>query len=177
MSYILATAGSNSSTSINFQLVKYTVSLLDTWETDLLELAKTEFPMYRADLEKARGIPGEISQLKIRIQNSSGIILSVNEHNGNPSAFFKNILDWLSRSERHFFADLPVLLMSASGGRRGASSSRGVVEQMIPRFGGRVVATFSLPGYHENFDPDAGIKEPGLAEEHRGALNTFLSEI
>ena len=177
MSFILAMAGSNSSTSINFQLVKFTVKLIDTPETDLLELAKTEFPMYRADLEKARGIPNEIKRLQTQIEDSSGIILSVNEHNGNPSAFFKNILDWLSRSERRFFADRPVLLMSASGGRRGASSSRGVVEQMIPRFGGRVVATFSLPGYYENFDPDSGIKEPGLAEEHKGALKTFLSEL
>ena len=158
MSFILAMAGSNSSTSINFQLVKFTVKLIDTPETDLLELAKTEFPMYRADLEKARGIPNEIKRLQTQIEDSSGIILSVNEHNGNPSAFFKNILDWLSRSERHFFADRPVLLMSASGGRRGASSSRGVVEQMIPRFGGRVVATFSLPRYYENFDPESGIK-------------------
>ena len=119
MSFILAMAGSNSSTSINFQLVKFTVKLIDTPETDLLELAKTEFPMYRADLEKARGIPNEIKRLQTQIEDSSGIILSVNEHNGNPSAFFKNILDWLSRSERRFFADRPVLLMSASGGRRG----------------------------------------------------------
>ena len=177
MSYILATAGSNSSTSINFQLVKYTVSLLDTRETELLELAKKEFPMYGEDLEKARGIPEEITRLKARIQNSSGIILSVNEHNGNPSAFFKNILDWLSRTERRFFADLPVLLMSVSGGKRGASSSRGVVEQMIPRFGGRVVATFSLPEYYENFDPESGITEPELAKQHKEALTSFLSEL
>ena len=177
MSYILATAGSNSSTSINFQLVKHTVSLLEDRDTDLLELAKTEFPMYGEDLEKARGIPEEITRLKKRIQDASGLILSVNEHNGNPSAFFKNILDWLSRDERRFFADRPVLLMSASGGKRGAASSRGVVEQMIPRFGGRVAATFSLPGYYENFDPERGITESGLAAAHKEALEKFLSEL
>jgi NAD(P)H-dependent FMN reductase len=177
MSYILATAGSNSSTSINFQLVKYTVRLLEDRDAELLELAKTEFPMYGEDLEKARGIPEEITRLKKRIQSASGLILSVNEHNGNPSAFFKNILDWLSRDERRFFADRPVLLMSASGGKRGAASSRGVVEQMIPRFGGRVAATFSLPGYYDNFDPDRGITESGLAEAHKEALGKFLSEL
>ena len=177
MAYILATAGSNSSTSINFQLVRYTTSLIEDREVNLLELAKTEFPMYGEDLEKARGIPGEISHLKTQIQTASGLILSVNEHNGNPSAFFKNILDWLSRDERSFFADRPVLLMSASGGKRGAASSRGVVEQMIPRFGGRVSATFSLPGYYENFDPESGIVDPDLAEEHQKALKTFLSEL
>ena len=133
--------------------------------------------MYGADLEKASGIPAGISRLKLRIQNASGLILSVNEHNGNPSAFFKNILDWLSREERSFFADRPVLLMSASGGKMGASSSRKVVEQMIPRFGGRVVATFSLPGFHGNFDPQSGITEAELAREHKEALNTFLSDL
>ena len=177
MSYILATAGSNSSTSINFQLVKYTASLLGDREVELLELAKTQFPMYGEDLEKAHGIPEEITRLKTRIQKATGLILSVNEHNGNPSAFFKNILDWLSRDERRFFADRPVFLMSASGGKRGAASSRGVVEQMIPRFGGSVAATFSLPGYYENFDPQSGITEAGLAKAHKEALNTFLSQL
>lgn len=177
MSYILATAGSNSSTSINFQLVKYTAGLLVNREVDLLQLSKLEFPMYGEDLEKAAGIPEEITRLKRRIQSASGVVLSVNEHNGNPSAFFKNILDWLSREERRFFEDRPVLLMSASGGKRGAASSRSVVEQMIPRFGGRVAATFSLPGFHENFDPGFGITDPGLALEHKEALKAFLSEL
>lgn len=177
MSYILATAGSNSSTSINFELVKYTARLVEEREVELLELAKTAFPMYGEDLEKARGIPEEISRLKTKIQASSGLILSVNEHNGNPSAFFKNILDWLSRDERRFFADRPVFLMSASGGKRGAASSRGIVEQMIPRFGGRVVATFSLPGYYENFEPDSGITDPELSDAHKKALQEFLIEL
>ena len=177
MSYILATAGSNSSTSINFQLVKYTASLVESREVALLELAKTAFPMYGEDLEKASGIPGEITLLKTRIQNASGLILSVNEHNGNPSAFFKNILDWLSRDERRFFADRPILLMSTSGGKRGAASSRGIVEQMVPRFGGRLVATFSLPGYYDNFDPESGITDPELSQAHKEALRTFLSQL
>ncbi|MEJ2585668.1 MAG: NAD(P)H-dependent oxidoreductase [Robiginitalea sp.] len=177
MSHILATAGSNSSTSINFQLVKYTTRLLGNREVELLELAKTEFPIFGEDLEKARGIPPEISRLKEKIQQSSGLILSVNEHNGNPSAFFKNVLDWLSREDRRFFANRPVLLMSASTGKRGAASSRAVVEEMIPKFGGKVIATFSLPSYNENFNPGSGIVNPDLAGAHKKALQAFLSAL
>lgn len=177
MSKIFVTAGSNSSTSINFQLAKYTASLLKDREVDLLELATWQFPMYSEDREASDGIPQSISDLKDRIQDSAGMVLCVNEHNGNPSAFFKNILDWLSRAERRFLSDLPVLLMSTSGGKRGAASSLGVVEQMIPRFGGRVVATFSLPGYYDHFDPQDGIRDPDLSGAHRKALEAFLSEL
>ena len=177
MSKIFATAGSNSSTSINFQLVKYTAGLLKDREVDLLELATREFPMYSEDREASSGIPEPVSALKDRIQASEGMVLSVNEHNGNPSAFFKNILDWLSREERRFLSDLPVLLMSTSGGKRGGASSLGVVEQMIPRFGGRVVATFSLPGYYDHFDPQSGISDAELSEAHRQALEAFLSAV
>ena len=177
MATILATAGSNSSTSINFQLVRYTAGLVTSHSLELLDLATHEFPMYRADLEREAGIPVEITELKGRIQVASGLILSVNEHNGNPSAFFKNILDWLSREDRNFLSDMPVLLMSASGGNRGGRSSRNVIEEMIPRFGARIVATFSLPGYYETFSPERGILDAELASGHRQALSEFLSAL
>lgn len=175
MASILATAGSNSSTSINFQLVTYTAGLVTSHSVELLELSRYEIPMYSADLEKEIGIPGVVTGLNQRIQGVSGLILSVNEHNSNPSAFFKNLLDWLSREDRKFLKDLPVLLMSASGGRRGGISSRTVIEELLPRFGARIVSMFSLPGFHEHFDPAAGIKDSGLAQEHREALSQFLA--
>ena len=173
MAEILATAGSNSSTSINFQLIKYTAGLLKDHSATLLELAQYDIPMYSADLERASGIPPVVEELKIRFQGAGGLILSVNEHNSNPSAFFKNVLDWFSRADRNFLSDTPVFLMSTSGGKRGASSSRSVVEQMLPRFGGKVVATVSLPQFYGNFDPASGITDPGLASEHRKALKNF----
>ena len=177
MSNILATAGSNSATSINFSLVKYTARQVTESPVKTLELAGYSFPMYSEDLEKSAGIPREVTELRLPLQQASGLILSVNEHNGNPSAFFKNLLDWLSRDERSFLEGTPVLLMSASGGKRGAISSRNAVEQMLNRFGAEVVACFSLPGYYENFSPEEGITETQLAASHREALNLFLSRV
>lgn len=174
---ILATAGSNSSTSINFSLIRYTASILGEHPVDVLELAGHTIPMYSEDLEKTSGIPKEISDLKSRIQGAGALILSVNEHNGNPSAFFKNILDWLSRDERKFLQGIPVLLMSASGGKRGGSSSRNVVEQMLTRFGAEVVSTFSLHSYYESFDPVKGITDREQELPYREALEAFLSRL
>ncbi|EAR15511.1 NADPH-dependent FMN reductase [Robiginitalea biformata] len=177
MANILATAGSNSSTSINFELVRYTVSLIEGHQVETRDLSKEDFPMYSKDLEDAHGIPPGIEGLHKRLREADGLVLSVNEHNGNPSAFTKNLLDWLSRKDRKFLEGLPILLLSASGGKRGAQSSREVVAKMITRFGAEVAAQWSLPSYYDNFDPEKGITDPELLEDHGRALDTFLAKL
>ncbi len=177
MANILATAGSNSSTSINLELVRYTVSLIDGHQVETRDLSKQNFPMYSKDLEDAHGIPPGIEALHQQFGEADGLILSVNEHNGNPSAFTKNLLDWLSRKDRKFLDGLPILLLSASGGKRGAQSSREVVARMLTRFGAELAAQWSLSSYYENFDPEKGITDPELREGHRQALDTFLATL
>ncbi|MCB0444022.1 MAG: NAD(P)H-dependent oxidoreductase, partial [Flavobacterium sp.] len=78
-------------------------------------------------------------------------LISVNEHNGNPSAFFKNVLDWLSRLDRKFLEGKKVFLLSTSNGARGGMSSLEVVKNMLPRFGAEVIDTYSLASFKENF--------------------------
>ncbi|MBT8210473.1 MAG: NADPH-dependent FMN reductase, partial [Eudoraea sp.] len=87
------------------------------------------------------------------------------------------VLDWLSRIDRKFLEDTPVLLMSASPGGRGAIGSLGIIKDLLPRFGAEVVATFSLPSFNQNFDPDKGIVEAELASLHAQALEQFLERI
>ncbi|RIV41933.1 NADPH-dependent FMN reductase [Flagellimonas pelagia] len=176
MAAILALAGSNSSTSINFRLVKLTVSLVQEREVQVLNMANYPFPMFSEDLEKEKGYSNALVELKNDIQKSKGLILSVNEHNGNPSAYFKNVLDWLSRLDRNFLEGTKVLLMSTSGGKRGAKGSLTVIENLLPRFGGEVITTFSLPSFYENFSDD-GILDATLKSEHQAALETFLESL
>ncbi len=177
MAKIIAFAGSNSSTSVNYQLVKHTVGLIEGHEVQLLNMANFPFPMFSVDLEKERGYSNSLNELRNDIQNANGLVLSVNEHNGNPSAYFKNVLDWLSRMDRSFLADTKILLMSASPGKRGGIGALGVVEQMLPRLGGEIVATFSLPAFFEAFEADNGIKEAELAQSHKSALDAFLGQL
>ncbi len=177
MATILAFAGSNSSTSINFQLVKYSASLIENHKIQLLNMANYPFPMYSEVIEKEKGFSNSLVELKNDLKKADGLIISVNEHNSNPSAYFKNIIDWLSRLERKFLDDKKVLLMSASPGGRGGVGALGVAEQMLPRFGAEIVATFSLPSFYDNLDSKQGIKDNDLAEAHKKALNQFLDAI
>lgn len=176
MAAILALAGSNSSTSINFKLVQYTTSLVQTHDIQELNMAKHPYPMFSEDYEKQNGYPDALVKLKDDFQQADALILSVNEHNGNPSAYFKNVLDWLSRIDRKFLEGTKVFLMSTSGGKRGGIGSLGVIENMLPRFGAEIVSTFSLPSFHENFK-DGGITDSDLKEKHQKALHTFLQTL
>lgn len=177
MAKILAFAGSNSSTSINFKLVKYTISTIRDHDIQVMDMSKYTLPMFSVDLEKESGYANALVELKDDIQQADGLILSVNEHNGNPSAFFKNVLDWLSRVELKFLDNTKILLMSTSPGRRGASSSMTIINNSLPRFGGEVVATFSLPSFNHTFEKKKGIIEEELAKEHQQAVNSFLAAL
>lgn len=174
MAKIIALAGSNSSTSINYQLVRHTCDLVEGHDIQLLNMANFPFPMFSLDREKEKGYSNSLNEFRSDIAKAEGMILSVNEHNGNPSAYFKNLLDWLSRIDLKFLDNTKVLLMSASPGKRGGQSSRAVIEQMLPRFGAEVLATFSLPSYYDNFSPDEGIKDAELKNAHAQALGDFL---
>lgn len=154
MSTILAFAGSNSSTSINHQLVTYLTTQLKETSFELFKLSDMDLIIYSEDEQEENGFPSSINQIYKHIQTSKGIIISVNEHNSNPSAFFKNVLDWLSRLDRKFLEDKKVFLLSASTGARGGMSALEVVKNLIPRFGGEVVDTFSFPTFKENFSTD-----------------------
>ena len=177
MATILAFAGSNSSTSINYKLVKYTASLIDAHEVQLLNMANYPFPMYSEDHEKEKGYLNSLIELRNDIQKADGLIISVNEHNSNPSAYFKNLIDWLSRLERNFLDGTKVFLMSTSPGKRGGLGALEVVGKAFPRFGAEIVATFSLPSFHQNLGNESNIVDAELAQDHKTALGQFLDSI
>lgn len=177
MAKILAFAGSNSSTSINQKLVEFTANKVSGHEIQVLHMAHFPFPMYSTDYESANGYSNSLVELKNDIQKSQGLILSVNEHNGNPSGFFKNLLDWLSRVDRNFMTGTKVLLMGTSPGRGGAKNAITVVEKMLPFFDGTMTASFSLPSFNHNFTIDQGITDATLAKEHEDAVKQFLNAL
>lgn len=176
MASIIAFAGSNSSVSINFKLVKFTAKLIDNHDVKVLNLLDYPLPMYSYDEEKNNGFSDVLISLKNEILHSDGILLSVNEHNGHPSAYFKNVIDWLSRVERNFLADKKIFLMATSEGQRGAISALELVEKLLLRFGGEINSTFSLPSFGENFDNEKGIIHTDLAAKHQNALKQFISK-
>ncbi|WP_340074148.1 NAD(P)H-dependent oxidoreductase [Leptobacterium sp. I13] len=178
MKTILAFAGSNSSSSINYRLVSYTTSLIENYDVQLLNMINYPFPMYSEDLEKEKGFPNSLIELHRDIRAAHALVISVNEHNGNPSAYFKNLVDWLSRFDRGFLADKKVFLMSTSPGKRGGIGSKAVVENMMVRMGATVEETYSLPSFHQKFSlQDNKIIDGQLASEFRDTVNSFITKI
>lgn len=151
MKNVIAFAGSNSSTSINKSLVKHVASLVTKGDVELVDLRDYDAPIYSADIEQA-GFPQPVLDLVEKLSQAEAYIIATPEHNGSLSAFMKNIIDWASRVERNFFGGKPVLLLSTSGGQRGAASALEDLNTKMKYFAGEVKAKFSLGSYYDTFD-------------------------
>lgn len=164
---ILGFAGSNSSESINKQLVEYTTSLFEHAEVEILDLNDYEMPIYGIDKENSNGIPQLAHDFAEKIDNADLLVVSLAENNGAYSVAFKNVFDWMSRiSGRSAFGDKPMLLMATSPGGKGGKFVLEMAKNRMPFSGGKVLETFSLPKFDDNFNEGKGI----INEE----LNTTL---
>lgn len=178
MKKILAFAGSNSSTSINHKLVEFVVSEINKHEIRVIKLVNYPIPMYSEDEEKNNGFPGMIMGLRQEISESDALIISVNEHNGSWGAFFKNVIDWLSRLDRNFLEGKKILLMSTSPGKRGGVSSLEYAKNVFPRFGAEILESFSFPSFYDNFSVEENtVTEETLLLGLNEVLSTFAHQI
>lgn len=164
----IAFSGSNSSKSINQQLVSYTATLVEN--TEVITLTDYELPMYNIDIEENDGIPQNVITLADKLATADKFIVSVSEHNGNISAFFKNTLDWLSRNNRNFLADKKIVILSTSPGKGGANSALKITEKTLPYFGGEVVGMLSIGGFYDNFKDEKLINKD-LDEKLRNIIS------
>lgn len=175
MKKIIAFAGSSSKTSINKKLVTYASSLLEDLDTTILDLNDYPLPVFSVDLEK-EGYPKEVSGFLNELKKADGFIVSLAEHNGNVTAAFKNILDWISRVELKLFFEKPMLLMSTSDGARAAKMAFEYGSVRFPRHGADIVATFSLPGFKDNFS-EGRIMDKELDDQLKKAVKTFQGKL
>jgi len=148
----IAFAASNSSKSINQKLINCVASQLD--KTEVIYLTDYNIPMYAMDIEEKLGIPDGVLQLDVKLSTANHLIISVCEHNGNLSAFFKNTMDWLSRHNSKFLKDKKVTLFSTSPGKGGGASALAAAKKMLPYFGAEIIATASLPSFYQNFSEE-----------------------
>lgn len=176
MKKILAFAGSNSSTSINQQLLDNVLSRIQGHEIKEIKLTNYPLPLFSIDIEKNEGIPINVTILKNLIMERDALVVAVNEHNGGPSAFFKNNIDWLSRANRNFLEGKKILLISTSPGKRGAKSSLEYAKNIFARFGGKVIESFSLPSFKDNFQ-EGKVTNEVLDMGIEDVLTTFAHQI
>lgn len=178
MKQVLCFAGSNSSRSINHQWVDFLASQLTLHQTQLIRLTDFSIEMFSEDVEREKGYPEGVKQLHQLIRKADALMISTNEHNGNPSAFFKNILDWLSRLDIEFLKEKKILLTSTSEGRRGALSSLEITEKLLQRFQGDIVESFNFPSFSKNFSVQKQeIVDVELAKTVRHSLTKFEQQL
>ncbi len=177
MKKILAFAGSNSSNSINQIFVKYVASQVTEHDVKVLQLVNYPLPMYSQD-EEAKGFNGMLLGLKQEISEVDALIISLNEHNGSFSAFFKNIIDWLSRLDREFLKNKKILLMSTSPGKRGGLAALEFGKKVLPRFGAEIIQSFSFPLFYDNFsEENLEVTNDILAIGLKEVIHTFSHQI
>lgn len=175
MKKILAFAGSNSSKSINQKLAEFIAGLMKENDVEVISLTDYKIPMYGEDLETKTGFPDELRSLHEKIKENNGIILSVAEHNGSLTAYFKNILDWLSRLDRNFLEGKKIFLVGTSPGGRGGGRAIEMAERILPYFKGEVVATFPFPSFPQNFSDE--ITNPELKDKLMQAIKDFTQSL
>lgn len=178
MKKIIAFAGSNSSTSINHKLVSYIVNSIENHEINLIKLVDYPLPIFSEDLEKEKGYPEQLSRLLDEIKAHDGVIISVNEHNGGPSAFFKNVMDWLSRIEYKFLEGKKVLLLSASNGKRGGLSSLQYTQGVLPRYNAEIISSMPFPSFSSNFSSETNtVTNNELSAQLQTQVESFLDAL
>ncbi|MDC6404638.1 MULTISPECIES: NADPH-dependent FMN reductase [Maribacter] len=153
MKKIIAFAGSNNPASINQKLIKYIIQEFPKSRIEFLDLKKYTLPIYSQEIEQ-KGIPNQAKELFQLFTSAEGFILASPEHNGLPSAFLKNTIDWLSRIDQRFFGDKPLLLLSTSPGATGGSTHLEILANLVQRWGGQLVGQFSLGNFQQNFNDD-----------------------
>ena len=159
MKKVVTIAGSNSQKSINKLLIEYAASLLKEVEIITIDLNDYILPIYGEDFEAENGIPTAVKRLDEIIDSADGFVISLAEHNGSYTAVFKNTLDWLSRINMQIWRERPMLLFATSPGGRGGATVLQSASAYFPFLGGKIIETFSLPSFYDNFKDGEVIEE------------------
>ncbi|WP_350287400.1 NAD(P)H-dependent oxidoreductase [uncultured Croceitalea sp.] len=175
MKKIITMAGSNSQKSINKCLLSYTSDLLENVEIISIDLNDYVLPIYGVDFEVENGIPTAVKRLDEIINTADAFIISLAEHNGSYAAVFKNTLDWLSRLDIKIWKERPMLLMATSPGERGGTTVLQSASTYFPFLGAKIIATYSLPSFYDNFK-DGEIIEENLKKELEDKTVGFSKE-
>ena len=173
---VIAFAASSSRKSINRQLVTYAGDLLRDAEVEVLDLNDFEMPLFSVDREAELGEPRQAREFYARIGACDGILVSFAEHNGNYSAAYKSLFDWVSRIDARVYQDKPMVVLATSPGKRGGRGVLDIALDSLPRYGAVVRASLSLPKFGEYFDRERGeVRDPALRRELEEAVNRLFA--
>lgn len=148
----IAFSGSNSSTSINQQVIHAALTMPEAKEISYIDISHWNLPIFSIDIEKKDGFPEEMLHFHKVLRNADYFLIGTNEHNRNVSAFFKNILDWLSRIDMKTFENKKVYILSSSDGFLGGKAANEYLQVFFSRAKAKEIIETKFGLFYENFD-------------------------
>jgi len=153
---ILALSTSNSLQSINQAFAIWAAKQLAASSIQVRNMNDYELPIYSPQREQECPKPDAVRGFLSDVEEADIIIIGYAEHNGNFTAAWKNVSDWVSRSERRFFLNKPVLALATSPGKGGAASVLALGKTQVAHSGGDLVEAISLPSFQEHYNENEG---------------------
>lgn len=169
---ILAISGSLRARSTNTELLIALATLAPAGVAVDLYDGLNRLPHFNPDLEPTE--PAPVMELKRRIADADGLIISSPEYARGVPGSLKNALDWLvSGSE---FVDKPVALLSASSRSTYAFEA---LKTTLTTMSGRFVteASITVPLLGRNLDAAAIAADPEISGALRNALDAFCRAV
>lgn len=179
---ILSFAASNSTNSLNGQLIDYAGRLIKNGlvagaEVTTIDLNDYDMPTFSVDRQEADGIPQAAHDFFNAIGDADAVVVSFAEHNGNYTSAYKNLFDWASRIDMRVYQDTPAVLFATSPGPGGGANVLQMAVASGQFFGYEVLASLSIPAFYDNVNPDDGtITNPALDAEFTAALTALAAE-
>ena len=145
---------------------------------DLASMRDFDACSYDADVQDSDGFPAGAMELRRRLRQCDGFVISAPEYNASMPGTLKNAIDWVSRFRPQPFNELHGLLLSASpsmvGGNRGLWALRVPFEHL----GARIYPDmFSLAQAHDAFDGNGRLADEPLQERFDTNIVNFMDSV
>ena len=169
---VLAISGSLRAVSTNTALLKAAMHLAPNGMVIEFYDGLAALPHFNPD-DEVEPWPAPVAELRRRIGEADGLLISSPEYARGVPGSLKNALDWLVSSEE--FAGKPVAFLHAS--ERGVAS-QAALRLILETMSARVIedATITVPLLGKQADADAIAADQLLAPRLRAALKAFADQ-
>ena len=132
-------------------------------------------PLYDGDLEEEQGIPEPVTRLHGQIAAADAVVIACPEYNKSITGVLKNALDWISRVKGNPWADKPVAIISATGGRAGGERSQFALRLCFVPFRPRLLSgpEVLVGNAPDEFDDDGRL----VNERYQRALSALMEAL
>jgi chromate reductase, NAD(P)H dehydrogenase (quinone) len=127
-------------------------------------------PHFNPDLEER--LPGEVAELRRRVEQADGLVISCPEYARGIPGSFKNALDWLVGSLT--FPEKQVMLINTSAR---ASAAQAALRLVLTTMSARIIeeASITVDLLSRRLTPEQIVADAAAAEPVRKALQTFVA--